>query len=147
MYQAYSPWEDIMGKIGSYNNSIQSQYLNPSLFSDMLSKKMKGMPDKDDSGLLTAGNIDLKNRPVVKNPETGGYSTVWSMGIGLDNGKEALIPRVSDEGTILSEKEAIKRFKETGRHLGIYGSRDAANKAAEQLHKQQESTYKTKDKQ
>ncbi len=93
-------------------------------------------------GLHTPGNIDLTNRPVVYNPETGNHSTVWSMGIGLDNGKEALIPRVSDEGKILSQKEAIEQFRKTRKHLGIFHSKEAANDYAEQLHRQQEQQYR-----
>lgn len=92
-------------------------------------------------GMHTPGNIDLNNRPRVFNPETGKHSTVWSMGIGLDNGKEALIPRVSDEGKILSKLEAIEQFKKSRKHLGIFHSRDAANDYAEQLHRQQEQQY------
>lgn len=92
-------------------------------------------------GLIRQGNVNLNNRPQVYNPETGGYSTVYSMGIGLDNGKEALIPRVSDDGRILSEQQAIQQFRDTGKHLGIYGSKSEANKAAEQLHQQQANMY------
>ncbi len=92
-------------------------------------------------GLHTPGNIDLNNRPLVFNPETGGHSTVWSMGIGLDNGKEALIPRVSDEGKILSKLEAIEQFKKSKKHLGIFHSREAANDYAERLHQQQAKQY------
>jgi hypothetical protein len=93
-------------------------------------------------GLHTPGNIDLNNRPKVFNPETGGHSTVWSMGIGLDDGKEALIPRVSDDGRILSEKEAIEQFKKTRKHLGVFHSKEAANDYAELLHRQQAQQYR-----
>ncbi len=92
-------------------------------------------------GMYTPGNIDLNNRPRVFNPETGRHSTVWSMGIGLDNGKEALIPRVSDEGKILSKLEAIEQFKKSRKHLGIFHSKEAANNYAEQLHQQQAQQY------
>jgi hypothetical protein len=92
-------------------------------------------------GMHMPGNIDLTNRPVVYNPETGGHSTVWSMGIGLDDGKEALIPRVSNDGKILSEKEAIEQFKNSRQHLGIFHSKEAANDYAEYLHKEQAKLY------
>ena len=95
-------------------------------------------------GFHMPGNINIFNRPQVYNPEEGGNSTVWSMGIGIDNGKTALIPRISDEGKILSPKEAIDLFKKTKRHLGIFNDEEASNRYAEALHRQQEQYYKTR---
>lgn len=86
-------------------------------------------------GEIEPGNIDLNNRPQVANPE-GGTSTVLSMSIGTPQG-EVLIPRVTDDGRILSEKEAIDHFHQTGKHLGIYSSPEEANKAAEMIHQDQ----------
>ncbi len=88
-------------------------------------------------GIVAPGNIDLSNRPIVPNPETGGESTVYSMSIGTPQG-EVLIPRVSDDGRILSEQEAIDQYKNTGKHLGVYSNKDEANKAAKKIHQQQE---------
>ena len=99
------------------------------------------MKDRKEQGLVSRGNIDLHHRPVVENKETGGKSTVYSMGIGIEHGREALIPRVSEKGKILSEKEAINEFKKTHKHLGIYESKEHAKRAAERLHKEQEHEY------
>ena len=94
------------------------------------------------SGLLIPGNIDLTNRPKVPNSEKGstGYSTVRSIGIEIDGNRHVIIPTVIN-GKIVSNKEAINYFKQTGQHLGIYDSQKAADAAAEQLHKSQEQYY------
>lgn len=85
------------------------------------------------------GNIDLFNRPVVKNAD-GTISTVRSMSVGID-GKEVLIPTVSDDGRILSEKEAIEQYRKTGRHLGKFNSAEDATAYAKWLHSQQDNLY------
>lgn len=91
------------------------------------------------NGLLTAGNIDLNNRPIVKNPD-GSISTVRTMTFNID-GKEVNIPTVSDDGRIMSNEEAIDTFKKTGKHLGMFDTVDNAVNAAKQLHLDQEKMY------
>lgn len=91
-------------------------------------------------GLLVQGNIDLHHRPVVKNDD-GTISTVRSITITDDDGKAYLIPTVSDDGRIMSDKEAIDTFKKTGKHLGIFDNEDDADEYAEQLHEEQADEY------
>lgn len=85
------------------------------------------------------GNIDLTNRPVVKN-EDGSISTVRSISFKDDSGKEILIPTVVN-GKVVSDDEAIQHYYKTGEYLGKFDTVEQANTYAEQLHKQQEKTY------
>ncbi|HCN9209946.1 TPA: DNA transfer protein [Escherichia coli] len=90
-------------------------------------------------GLLEKGNIDIHNRPVVKNYD-GSISTVRSMSTNID-GREVLIPTVSDDGRIMSDDEAIDSFMRTGKHLGMFDNPDDATAYAESLHNQQADEY------
>ena len=85
------------------------------------------------------GNIDLNNRPVVKNKD-GSISTVRSISFQDDDGKEVLIPTVVN-GKIVSDNEAIEHYYKTGEHLGKFGTIQEANSYAEKLHNQQEQKY------
>lgn len=90
------------------------------------------------NALAYRGNIDLNNRPMVQNG--GQISTVRSMSIGVD-GKEVLIPTVSEDGRIMSDREAIDVYFKTGRHLGVFDSPQEATAYAERLHNQQSLQY------
>lgn len=94
-------------------------------------------------GVYGRGNIDLYDRPVLKN-EDGSISTVESMSF-LENGLEVLIPKIArglnGEAVRLSEEEAIKRYRQTGEYLGKFRNASQANSYAESLHRQQEAYY------
>lgn len=91
------------------------------------------------AGFLAPGNIDLNSRPVVRNPD-GSISTVRSMSAEFD-GREHLIPTISDDGRVLSHDAAIDQYKNTGRHLGIFDNPGNATDYAESLHRDQERMY------
>lgn len=88
------------------------------------------------AGMIEQGNIDLTNRPVVRNAD-GTVSTVRSISVEID-GQEVLIPTVSDEGRILSDEEAVQQYRRTGKHLGKFSSVKAANRHARRIHQEQE---------
>lgn len=81
---------------------------------------------------IVAGNIDLSKQPRVKNVD-GTTSTVRSISINED-GREILIPTVSPDGRVLSNKDAIEQFHKTGRHLGMFKTAADATRFAEALH-------------
>jgi hypothetical protein len=84
-------------------------------------------------GLLTPGNIDLHNRPVVHNAD-GTTSSVRSMSFE-ENGREILVPTVREDGSgLMSDQEAIDAYRKTGKHLGMFRDPTSADAYAEQLH-------------
>ena len=91
---------------------------------------------------LEGRNIDTSNLPEVPNriPGEGGISTVRSMGISED-GKEVLIPTVVEGRLPASAEEAERRaldyYRRTGKHLGKYATRAAADSAAMLTHERE----------
>lgn len=94
-------------------------------------------------GQIEAGNIDLQHRPIVHNVD-GSISTVYSTVRGFDEDgreKQIVIPRVSDDGRILSENEAAQEYLRTHKHLGKFDNAEDASAFAEALHQQQAQRY------
>ena len=97
-------------------------------------------PAATPAGMVTPGNINLDERPVVHN-EDGTISTVKSLGIGVD-GKEVLIPTVAEDGSrILSHDEAIAQYHETGHHLGIFDTPENATAYGKAVSAEQDKKY------
>jgi len=90
-------------------------------------------------GLLVRGNIDINNRPNVKNPK-GGFSSVYTTSFSTEIGgrnAEVLIPTVIP-GKILSPSQAwIYYFVRRKKFLGIFDTVAHANMYAKKLHLQQ----------
>ena len=81
------------------------------------------------------GNINLANRPTVQNPD-GSVSTVRSMSFNED-GKEVLVPTVSQDGRNLTPQQAVDNYHQTGQHLGKFDTPEAATEMARRIHDQQ----------
>lgn len=119
-----------------YRQVIESMTINTGnakiaqRFYDDLTKR-NGVPSEF-PGMIDPGNIDYQSRPIVKMPD-GKIASVRSMSIGTDKG-DVLIPTVSPDGRIMSNQEAIDRWKATGENLGTFNSAAAADKFAEKYH-------------
>ena len=125
--------------IESEEDRIKSQQ-NAQKIIDLIDQNTQTTSTNSKYGL---GNIDLINRPIVKN-EDGSISTIRSMSFQDENGKEVLIPTVVN-GKIVSDDEAIQHYYQTGEYLGKFNTIEEANSYAELLHEQQEKLYTNLD--
>lgn len=122
------------------NNSVMDEW-NKSAFNQARDNEAQAAMAEQQKQLLASipqgysGNIDLANRPVVQNPD-GSVSTVRSMSFNED-GKEILVPTISQSGANLTPQQAIDEYHRTGQHLGVFNSPEAANAMAQQIHNQQ----------
>ena len=100
-------------------------------------------PNATDEQRYGKGNIDLYNRPQLRNSD-GSVSTVYSLGIN-DGKDEVLVPTIAygtyGQPTLLTDKQAEQRYYDTGEYLGKFKTPSEANEYAEALHNQQASIY------
>lgn len=104
-------------------------------------------------GMLMPGTIDVtKLSPVYTGAlDTEGWqegrggkdawSTLKSMSIGTDRG-EVLLPTIDENGQKLTDEEAVKRWQETGRHLGLFDSPESATRYTNELTRWLDRRYK-----
>ena len=86
------------------------------------------------------GNIDLMHRPVVKNPD-GSISTVLTMTEQDQDGLWVNFPTIGPNGERWTPEQAWRYYLATGQHLGKFRTLEAAEAAAQSLHKDQEALY------
>jgi len=91
-------------------------------------------------GLLVPGNINIHQRPVVRNAD-GSISTVRSMNFTDDGGRNVVIPTVIQGRGVVPPDEAIKFYRQTGQHLGMFDTPENASAYAQSLHEQQAGEY------
>jgi hypothetical protein len=89
-----------------------------------------------------AGNLNLNDRPQVKNPD-GSVSTVYSMTFGPEeDGKYVLVPGVRHGlDRQMTDEEAYDWYSKSGQHLGRFDSSKEADAYAQSLHEKQEKLY------
>ena len=98
--------------------------------------------------MIQQGNLDLTNRPVIKNDD-GTHSSEYSTSFSDEKGREVLIPTIVN-GKFLTPngkkpkqgspeeklmfKRAWQHYLETGENLGVFDSPDHADAAANMIH-------------
>lgn len=90
-------------------------------------------------GMLSPGNLNLMQRPMVKNPD-GSVSTVKSMSFNF-GGREVLIPLIHPMGFEMTPAQAVRWFQRSRQHLGTFDTPKNATAYAEALHQQQAQDY------
>ena len=89
-------------------------------------------------GMKQPGNVDLLHRPSVPmNDGSGKSASVLSASFETDQGF-VVVPRVSHEGTIMSNEEAWQYAQKHREHMGVFDSQEAADAYSEAVHQQQE---------
>lgn len=101
--------------------------------------------DKALGGPFSKGNINLNGRKVYVWPGKDGkpsdnFSSLESMSTNI-GGKEVLLPKVTADGKMLTEEQAIQSHLKTGLHLGKFNTPEEATKHAIDLERRQNAYY------
>lgn len=89
---------------------------------------------------LEKWNINLHDRPIIKNPDWS-ISTVHSSSFNID-WHEVLLPMVRKWlDRLMTNQEAIDWYHKTWEHLWKFSNAKAANKYANRLHLAQQQEY------
>lgn len=137
---------DIVSGIGQGNSMAGAHALNQMFKTGPYGTEIKSAKTIRqkfaDGGMVEPGNIDLTNRPVVRNPD-GSISTVRSMSFN-DGRHEVLIPTVHPQGHIMQDEQAIDHYRNSGQHLGKFDTPENATSYAQQIHEDQSNLYSPK---
>lgn len=82
-------------------------------------------------GMVRAGNIDLNNRPILRNLD-GTISTERSFSRGTDQG-EVLVPQIVN-GRDLGEDDAWQHYLRSRENMGTFSSPEYADAYAQEVH-------------
>ncbi len=107
----------------------------PPLAGSMFDRATQNAP-----GLLDPGNINIHQRPIVRNAD-GSISTVRSMTFTNPDGSAVVVPSVIAGRGIVGPSEAYRYYQQTGQHLGRFSTQEAADAYAQALHEQQATEY------
>jgi hypothetical protein len=104
---------------------------------------MAGFESVFPKGMKRKGTLD-PSKPIamVKN-EDGSTSTVRTIGIGTKDG-EVVIPTVHPDGYIMSDEEAIERYKKTGESFGTFDTPEDASAYSVMIHNDHAQKIKKK---
>lgn len=98
--------------------------------------------DKELGGEFGKGNISLNNRKVFVHPTNNGdYSSLESITVDDGPGKYFLLPKVDENGRMMTDKEAIEHARATKQDLGEFKTAEEASKYAIQLERRQQAYY------
>ena len=125
---------DTVRILNFYNPNHRLRFDTPDELASMnLRNEVPGAP-------VVPGNIDLYNRPVVKNAD-GTISTVQTMTDQDVDGMWVNYPSIGPNGERWTREQAWQYYLATGQHLGKYRTLDEAVQAAIALHEDQADLY------
>lgn len=123
---------NLLSSVDAYTKDISQNISQVPLDEALSHHNVDDIQPKKVKGQIEPGNIDLTDRPHVKNKD-GSISTVRSITVEAD-GKHFVIPTVAETGVILTDEEAIELWQATHQHLGVFTNRKDADAFAQNLH-------------